>query len=143
VNANWIVLGVALCVILFIGLAVAASIGGIFYLILRTNLQRSRAVFDEAVQSWSQASGYRLISAEKADGNSPHPFRDRFGFGVRKHGDYGGVVHRILIEANGRQASGWLFIPLKGQGGIQIGSGATTVLADWRNAEVAWDGTTT
>jgi hypothetical protein len=139
-NGNAIVfVGLVVGVILVVGVGVTALIVGMFVLIFRANTTRYRLAIEDAVERWAEEEGYEVISSKQVDRRSGHPFRDRFGVRIRNRGDYGGVVLRIVVEdREGQERSGWLYMPLKGQGGIRFGSGVA-VYADWRNAEVVWD----
>lgn len=137
-NNNAVALIVIIAVILVAVVGVLALIGGAFYFIFRANTQRSRAAIGDAVERWAEDEGYDLVSWKQVERNRDHPFKNRFGLRVRKRGDYGGVVLRIVVEDGDREErAGWLYIPLKGQGGIQFGG--TAISADWRNAEVVWE----
>jgi hypothetical protein len=125
-------------VFLVVAVGMIALFVGLFFFIYRTNTSRSRVAVDDALDRWAAEEGYEILSSKQVGRGADHPFRDRFGFGIRKHGDYGGVVLRIEVEDHkGRERSGWLFIPLKGKGGVQLGGHA--VYPDWQNAEVVWD----
>lgn len=130
----FVVIGVVLVAVV----GVLALIGGAFYFIFRANTQRSRAAIGDAVERWAEDEGYDLISWKQVDRNRDHPFKNRLGLRVRKRGDYGGVVLRIVVEdADREERAGWLYMPLKGRGGVRLGGVA--IAADWRNAEVVWE----
>jgi hypothetical protein len=118
--------------------AVVALIGALVYFMVRANTQRYKAATEDAVERWAEAEGYEVISSKEVDRKGDHPFSDRFGARVREHGDYGAVVFEIVVEdRDGEEREGWLYVPLKGRGGVQVGG--TAVAADWQNAEVAWE----
>ncbi len=131
---------IAIIFVLFLVLAafMIALFVVLFFFIFRANTSRSQVAVDDALDRWAAEEGFEVLSSKQVGRGADHPFQDRFGFGIRRHGDYGGVVLRIVVEdRKGRERSGWLFIPLRGKGGIQLGGIA--VLADWQNAEVVWD----
>src|SRR5437899_2563628 len=108
-SSGILVVVVLLLVIVAVFAGVAALIVGLFFLILRANRGHSQAVVEGALEHWAAAEGFRIIMSRAADKTDDHPFQDRFGFGIRKRGDYGGIVRRIVVEdGRRRERSGWL-----------------------------------
>ncbi|MBY0460294.1 MAG: hypothetical protein K2V38_23505 [Gemmataceae bacterium] len=139
-NGNAIVLVVIVVFVIVAFVSVFALICGAFLFIFRANTERSQVALEDAAQRWAAEEGYELISSRPVDRKRDHPFKDRFGVRLRRHGDYGAAVLRIVVEdPEGEKRAGWLYLPLKGRGGVRFGSGAVAVAADWRNAEVAWE----